>query len=46
MSAEHMCDNVISTIEETLSKFKPRSKFELIKTEKLERKKIPHPLVY
>jgi len=46
MSAEHMCDNVISTIEETLNNFKPRSKFELIKTEKLERKKIPHPLVY
>lgn len=46
MSAEHMCDNVISTIEETLNNFKPRTKFELIKTQKLERKKIPHPLVY
>jgi len=46
MSAEHMCDNVVSVIEETLDKFQPRKKFELIKTEKLPRKKIPHPLVY
>jgi glycosyltransferase involved in cell wall biosynthesis len=46
MSAEHMCDNVVSVIEETLDKFQPRSKFELIKTEKLPRKKIAHPLVY
>ena len=46
MSAEHMCDNVINVVEETLSKFKPRPKFELIKTSKLQRKKIPHPLVY
>ena len=46
MSAEHMCDNVISVIEETFDKFKPRKKFELIKTEKLPRKKIAHPLVY
>lgn len=46
MSAEHMCDNVVSVIEETLDKFQPRNKFELIKTEKLPRKKIPHPLVY
>jgi hypothetical protein len=46
MSAEHMCDNVISVIEETLDKFQPRKKFELIKTEKLPRKKIAHPLVY
>jgi len=46
MSAKHMCDNVISTIEDTLSSFKPRKSFELIKTEKLTRKKIVHPLVY
>jgi glycosyltransferase involved in cell wall biosynthesis len=46
MSAEHMCDNVVSVIEETLDKFQPRNKFELIKTEKLPRKKIAHPLVY
>ena len=46
MSAEHMCDNVVSTIEETFATFKPRKNFELIKTEKLTRKKIVHPLVY
>jgi glycosyltransferase involved in cell wall biosynthesis len=46
MSAAHMCDNVISTINETLDTFKPKKQFELIKTEKLERKKIVHPLVY
>jgi hypothetical protein len=47
MSAEHMCDNVIESIEETFAKFKPRKKFELIKTEqKLPKNKILHPLVY
>jgi len=46
MSAEHMCDNVISTVEETLNTFESRPNFELIKTSKLPRKKIPHPLVY
>ena len=46
MSAKHMCDNVVSTIEDTLSSFKPKKNFELIKTEKLGRKKIVHPLVY
>ena len=46
MSAKHMCDNVISTVNETLSNFTPRKNFELIKTQKLERKKIVHPLVY
>jgi len=46
MSAAHMCDNVISTINETIDTFKPKKQFELIKTQKLERKKIVHPLVY
>ena len=47
MSAEHMCDNVIESVEETFAKFKPRKKFELIKTEqKLPKNKIVHPLVY
>jgi len=46
MSAKHMCDNVISTVEDTLSAFKPRKDFELIKVKKLERKKILHPLTY
>jgi glycosyltransferase involved in cell wall biosynthesis len=46
MSARKMCENVVSTIEETFSKFKKRNTFELIKTEKLDRKKLVHPLVY
>ena len=46
MSAKHMCENIVSTIDETFSNFKPRNQFELIKTEKLPRKKILHPLVY
>jgi glycosyltransferase involved in cell wall biosynthesis len=46
MSAAHMCDNVVSTINQTINTFKPKKQFELIKTEKLERKKIVHPLVY
>jgi hypothetical protein len=46
MSAKHMCDNVVETISETISTFKPRKKFELIKTEKLAKKKIVHPLTY
>jgi glycosyltransferase involved in cell wall biosynthesis len=46
MSAKHMCENVTSTIEDTLNNFKPRKDFELIKVKKLERKKILHPLTY
>jgi len=46
MSAKHMCDNVISSIDDTLKEFKPRKNFELIKVEKLKTKKIVHPLTY
>ena len=46
MSAKHMCDNVVSTVEDTLKDFKPRKDFELIKVKKIERKKILHPLTY
>jgi glycosyltransferase involved in cell wall biosynthesis len=46
MSAKHMCDNVASTIDDTLSAFKPRKQFEFIKAEKLPRKKLVHPLTY
>jgi glycosyltransferase involved in cell wall biosynthesis len=46
MSAKHMCDNVVETINETVTTFKPRKRFELIKTEKLAKKKIVHPLTY
>ena len=46
MSAKNMSINVINTINQTLESFTPRKKFELIKTEKLSRKQILHPLVY
>ena len=46
MTAKHMCDNVISTIDDTIKDFKPRKSFEFIKIEKLPRKKIIHPLTY
>jgi hypothetical protein len=46
MSAKMMCKNVIDTFEETFATWKPRNNFELIKTEKLPRKKILHKLIY
>ena len=46
MTAKHMCDNVIATFEETFSTFKPKKNFELIKTTKLPKNKIAHPLTY
>lgn len=46
MSARNMCKNVISTIEDTFTQFKPKKNFEFIKIDKLPRKKIVHPLVY
>ena len=45
MSAENMSKNVISTIDETFSKWKPRKRFELIKSEKVEIKKAQHKLL-
>jgi glycosyltransferase involved in cell wall biosynthesis len=46
MSAENMSKNVIKHIDEVLANWKPRHKFELIKTESLKRKHIRHKLVY
>jgi len=46
MTAEHMCDNVIDCVEETFEKFMPRKSFELLKIDKLPRKKIVHKLTY
>jgi len=46
MSARRMSENVIECIEDTLSNFKPRKSFELIKIDKLPRKKITHKLIY
>jgi glycosyltransferase involved in cell wall biosynthesis len=46
MTADHMCDNVISTVEDTLASFKPRKNYEFLKIEKKPRNKIVHKLVY
>jgi glycosyltransferase involved in cell wall biosynthesis len=46
MSARKMCETFISTIDETLDTFEKRPSFEFIKTEKLSRKKLTHPLIY
>lgn len=46
MSAANMSQNVIDSIEQTFSSFKPKKSFELIKVEKLPRKKITHKLIY
>jgi len=45
-SARWMSKNVIDTIDTTLATWKPRKSFELLKIEKLPRKKLVHPLVY
>jgi len=46
MSARKMCQSFISYTEKVLTDFKKRAKFEFIKTEKLPRKKITHPITY
>lgn len=46
MSAKHMSQNVMECIDDTIASFKPKKRFELIKTNKLSRKKIVHPLTY
>jgi len=46
MSARRMCESFISTTKQTLENFKERPYFEFIKTEKLPRKKLTHPLTY
>ena len=45
-SARMMAKNVIDGVEETFTKWKPRKKYELIKVEKIEKKKALHPIVY
>jgi hypothetical protein len=46
MSSRMMSKNLIDGMEQALKQWKPRKKFELIKTQPLKRKAIPHPLVY
>ena len=45
-SARWMCKNAISAVDGTMANWKPRKSFELLKIEKLPRKKLVHPLVY
>jgi glycosyltransferase involved in cell wall biosynthesis len=46
MSAKNMCKNVINSIDTTFDTWKPKPTFELLKFEKLPRKKLLHPLTY
>jgi glycosyltransferase involved in cell wall biosynthesis len=46
MSARWMCKNVADAINDTLATWKPRSNFELIKTEPIKKKTIRHKLIY
>jgi glycosyltransferase involved in cell wall biosynthesis len=46
MSASNMCKNVKKHVDEVLAIWKPKHKFELIKTEKVKRKHIRHKLIY
>jgi hypothetical protein len=46
MTAESMCRNVVSTIDQTFDNFIPRSPFEFIKVQDLPKKQIRHKLTY
>jgi glycosyltransferase involved in cell wall biosynthesis len=46
MSANKMCKNVIEHVDSVLNTWKPKPKFELIKTEPLKKKNIRHKLIY
>ena len=46
MSANNMCKNVVSSVDETFKTWKPKPNFELVKFERIPRKKLLHPLVY
>jgi glycosyltransferase involved in cell wall biosynthesis len=45
MTADNMAKNVIATVDETLATWKPRKRFELIKSEKSPIKKAEHKLL-
>jgi len=46
MSASNMCKNIINHVNTVLDNWKPKPKFELIKTQPLKKKHIRHKLVY
>jgi hypothetical protein len=45
MSARVMCENVIQGMEEAFSKFKPRTKYDVIKVEDKQVERVPHKLI-
>lgn len=46
MSARMMCENMIDGINETFTKFQPKTNFSLIKVKELEARKAQHPILY
>ena len=46
MTSPHMCENVIETLEETFTTFKPRPSFQFIEVKDLPKKQIRHKLTY
>jgi len=46
MTSPHMCENVIETIEETFTTFKPRPSFQFIEVKDIPKKQIRHKLTY
>ena len=46
MSAKHMCDNIISGINDAIMDFIPKKTFEMIKVSDLCKVTLPHPLTY
>jgi len=46
MSAAHMCDNIISGIDDALMNFAPKKTFEIIKISDLPKVTITHPITY
>jgi hypothetical protein len=46
MTSPHMCENVIETVEETFTTFKPRPSFQFIEVKDIPKKQIRHKLTY
>jgi glycosyltransferase involved in cell wall biosynthesis len=46
MSANNMCNNIINHIDSVFNTWKPKPKFELIKTQPIQKKHLRHKLVY
>jgi hypothetical protein len=46
MTSPHMCENVIETLEETFTTFKPRPSFQFIEVKDIPKKQIRHKLTY